>query len=183
MIDVLLKKLKSFFNKKPVKNKPEEANNTQKTFLKENINNQIVIPQKAIDIIKEFEGFKSTSYVDVAGIKTIGYGTTNLDLDFIDKKTAEKYLIEHVKKDYVLLKRLLKVKLNENQISALLSFIYNVGINAFAKSTLLKRINSNAPVYQIQIEFLRWKYANNRSISGLLNRRIKEYELYITKEL
>ena len=47
-------------------------------------------------------------------------------------------------KDYLQLQHLVIVPLNEYQWVALLSFVYNIGITRFSRSTLLSKINKQA---------------------------------------
>ena len=37
------------------------------------------IDKAGLDIIKEFEGFRSSPYLDSGGVATIGYGTTHFN--------------------------------------------------------------------------------------------------------
>ena len=79
---------------------------------------------------------------------------------------------------------LVKQPINENQFSALVSFAYNVGINALRNSTLLKKININPFDSSIKAEFQRWNKARNPKskklevLPGLEKRREKEANLY-----
>lgn len=66
-------------------------------------------------------------------------------------------------------------KLNPNQQAALMSFHYNVGHNAFANSTLLKRLNAGK-LDQVPREMARWKYAGGKVSKGLVNRRNTEIQ-------
>ena len=88
-------------------------------------------------------------------------------------------LKSRVESDYEKIKKFIKVKLNDNQIASILSFVYNVGIGAFKKSTLLKKINENVEIEEIKKEFMKWIYANGEILDGLKTRRKKEFELYI----
>ena len=76
--------------------------------------------------------------------------------------------------------KVLKVKLTENQFSALVSFSYNVGITNFNKSTLLKLINVNPSNSQIKNEFLKWNKGGGKVLNGLTRRRTAEAELYFS---
>ncbi len=142
---------------------------------------------QCIDLIKTFEGFKSVPYLDVAGIPTIGYGTTKYpngqsvtlaDLA-INEVQATEYLQWYVDICNNQLTKLIKVELLQCQLDALVSFAYNIGITSFRESTLLKTINNNPNDYiNIQAQFMRWVYVKKRTIIGLINRRKAEYKLY-----
>ena len=81
-------------------------------------------------------------------------------------------------KDYLQINHLVRVPLNEYQWIALLSFVYNIGITRFSRSTLLSKINKHAGKDEITKEFKKWVYANGQVIKGLQNRRNKEITKY-----
>lgn len=141
--------------------------------------------QKAIELIKSFEGFRPTMYLDSAGLPTIGYGTL-IDTDeekhlltaTIDEDTAERFLRFDVEKTVARMQPLIKSTLTQNQYDALISFAYNVGVTALRKSTLLVKVNANPNDATIRGEFLKWCNASGKRIQGLYRRRVKEAELY-----
>ena len=136
------------------------------------------------DLIKAFEGFKLNAYQDGGGVWTIGYGSTGDDV-----KEGTVWTIEdcerRLKIDLLMIEKdieeLVTVPLTQNQISALSSFIYNVGYGAFKKSTLLKKLNEKD--YEgAASELLRWNKDNGKVIKGLSLRRAKEKELFLKGE-
>ena len=72
-----------------------------------------------------------------------------------------------------------RVPLNENQIDALTSFVYNVGQNAFANSTLLRKLN-DGDFNGAADEFMKWIHAGGKVVQGLVNRRATEKELFLS---
>ncbi len=68
--------------------------------------------------------------------------------------------------------------LTTNQWSALVSFVYNIGVSAFQRSTLLKKVNANPSDPTIRDEFMKWNKANGAVLPGLTNRRRDEANLY-----
>ena len=151
-------------------------------------------PNKAcIDLIKHFEGFSAKPYPDPGtGAKpyTIGYGTTvypdgksvTLKDPDITEKQGEAYLLYEVNEKAKAVESLIKVKINDNQFDALVSFAYNVGTGALGKSTLLKLINSKADNLEIADEFLRWNKAGGKEMAGLTKRRQAERSLFLQPE-
>lgn len=138
----------------------------------------------ASDLIKNFEGCKLKAYQDSVGVWTIGYGSTGKDIvEGIEWKLAdcERRLVLDllmIEKD---IESLVKVPLTQNQISALCSFIYNLGYGNFSKSTLLKKLNEKD--YEgAANEFTRWDKAGGKVLKGLSLRRAKEKEIFLTKE-
>lgn len=142
--------------------------------------------QNCIDLIKRFEGFKTKAYLCPASVPTIGYGSTMYNNGFkvkigdvINEQEADNLLMWELKSKAISLHGL---NLNQNQIDACLSFVYNLGIGAFAKSTLKKKIQANPNDASIRDEFLKWNKARVGGklieLKGLTRRRIAEAELY-----
>lgn len=137
-----------------------------------------------LDLIKKYEGLKLKAYKCPAGVWTIGYGrTTNVKPgDIITEKQADSFLIEEVEKFNIELKNSLSNsydKLNKNQITALLSFIYNLGISNFNKSTLRKKI-IDGDYLGASKEFIKWNKANGRILNGLTLRRKEEANIFLS---
>lgn len=144
----------------------------------------MVISEKGIDLIKEFEGFRANAYQDVVGVWTIGYGSTRVNGvpvkkgDVITKEDAEAELRKVAQNFFDQVVKYLPNDLSQNKIDAIASFIYNVGVGAFKKSTLLKCIQSNDEVCAGQ-QFIRWNKAGGKIIPGLTRRRAAERELFL----
>jgi lysozyme len=141
--------------------------------------------KKAIEIIKEFEGCKLKAYLCPAGIPTIGFGNTYYNNgkvvkigDTITQSEADMLLTLTVRIFYDKVIKAVKSNINENQIAALTSFAYNVGVGAFEKSTLLKKVNANPDDPTIEAEFMKWTKAAGIVLNGLKKRRMSEYKLY-----
>lgn len=142
-----------------------------------------------LEIIKQFEGFRGKPYLCPAQIPTIGFGNTTyengnkvtLKDPAIDIVRAEVLLQSHVQKQIIpQLNKLVKKELNDNQLSAIVSFCYNLGTGNFGSSTLLKKINSNPSDSSIRTEFMKWNKANGRELPGLTKRRQAEADLYFS---
>lgn len=145
--------------------------------------------QLTINQIKKSEGLRLEAYPD-PGSKdgkpvTIGYGTTRINGKPISlgtkitKEQAEQYLKADLEKFAEGVASLIKVKLNDNQLGALVSFAYNVGLEAFKKSTLLKVVN-NGDLSLVPGQMRRWIYNDGKVMKGLINRREDEIVLWNT---
>lgn len=134
---------------------------------------------KGINLIKEFEGCRLKSYLCPAGVWTIGYGhTQGVKPDMvITQLDAERFLRQDLKRFEDAISTLVKVSLTPNQFSALVSFVYNVGINAFKNSTLLRKLNQK-DYKGAANELLRWDKVNGKPLLGLTKRRIAEKDLF-----
>jgi len=140
------------------------------------------------DLVKSFEGLKLEAYRCSANKETIGYGNTFYE-DGSKVKMGDKITVDRAVKllEFILDKfedsvnRLVTSELNENQMSALVSFAYNCGVNNLKSSTLLKKVNANPDDPTIADEFKKWTRANGKVLTGLVKRRDAESTLYFTK--
>jgi len=142
---------------------------------------------KALPLIMEKEGFRSTPYKCSANHWTIGYGTLMVDMPkgtkSITEPEARKRLRARVERDWKQLRGAVDVELNVNQAAALLSLVYNIGIGAFSGSTLRRKLNAGDYTGAAK-EFMKWnketvKGKKVRS-QGLENRRLVERDLFLT---
>lgn len=133
------------------------------------------------DLIKYYEGFEKYVYKDSNNINTIGYGHAlkpGENYKFVTEKQAEDILKKDIKFAEECVNRLVKVRLKQNEFDALVSFVYNIGVGSFARSTALKYLNMKD--YK---NALKWwaKWIRNRKkeiLPGLVKRRKKEIELF-----
>lgn len=141
---------------------------------------------KALEILKQFEGFREEAYKDAAGVWTIGFGTTRYmdgspvqKGDKIDKHSAEIVLAKQFDEFKQNTRRLLPYTLPEDAVDAVALLVYNIGLGAFTKSTLLKRIKEDVKGFEaIEKEWNRWVYAGKKVLPGLVKRRKNEFQLY-----
>ena len=132
---------------------------------------------KAIELIKEFEGLRLSAYRCEAGVWTIGWGHTSGVRPGM--KISAEHADELLRADVECVNRALAgLQLTENQRAALISFGYNVGINAMKRSTLMSYVVNDAADRRIAGEFAKWKYAGGKVINGLVRRRKREAEVY-----
>ena len=145
------------------------------------------ISPRGLELIKDFEGFSSTSYLDVVNIPTIGFGNTfysdgrKVKLgDQISKTDALKLLEVVANRDFAdKIFPSIKVKVTQSQFDAMVSLAYNIGAGAFLKSTLLKKVNAGDFTGAGE-EFLRWNKANGKEVLGLTKRREREKQLFLS---
>lgn len=138
----------------------------------------------AIDLIKEFESFRSRPYLDTGNIPTIGYGATiypdgrkvAMKDHPIDESTALEYLEHHVEwKVCPVIDAAVRVPLSQCQYDALTSFVYNVGRIG---PTMLTKLNAG-DFRGAANEFLRWNKDNGRVVNGLTRRRTEERAVFL----
>jgi len=145
------------------------------------------ISKEGLELIKGFEKFVAKPYIDVVGIPTVGYGSTyyldGTKVTIQDAPITEAQatvLLETVfDKDFA---KFIPQNVNQNQFDAMASLIYNIGVGAFFKSTLLKKVKVNPNDASIDQEFLKWNKGRILGqlieLKGLTIRRVKESELY-----
>lgn len=140
---------------------------------------------KCYELIKQFEGYSAKPYLCPAQVWTIGYGSTRYEDGryvtakdpHIDEAKAIAIMQETLKDYESAVNRYVKVKLNQNQFDALVSFAYNLGNKALLNSTLLKRINEGN-FLAANNEFRKWVFANGIKLQGLVRRREAERILF-----
>lgn len=131
------------------------------------------------DFIKSFEGERLKAYQCSAGVWTVGVGHTE-GVKPGDEITTEESNALFLADLYYFKRRvapLVEVDVTEGQFVALMSFVFNVGVNAFMTSTLRKRLNEGN-LTQASFEFLKWKFVGGEIVKGLLKRRQAERELF-----
>ena len=144
------------------------------------------ISYRGKELLKELEGFRHHACLEPGGVWTIGYGTTKIDGKPVEagqtvtEVQAQKWLDEDLAWAQTAVNKLVKVKLTQNMFDALVSFVYNIGESAFAKSTLLRLLNLKQYVEAAK-QFERWKFDNGKEIKGLVTRRIKETAMFNSK--
>lgn len=134
------------------------------------------ITEFAFQKIKEFEGCKLQAYQDAAGVWTIGYGHTyNVRQgDTISQWYADDMLkedIENVERQLMALHDLEELDMTQQQLDAVVSFVFNLGIKRWQYSTLRRLIMYRMPKEVIQKEWMRWVFAGGKRLPGLVKRR------------
>lgn len=133
-----------------------------------------------LELIKRFEGLRLKAYKCPAGVWTIGWGHTKdvkagqeitehqaeaiLDVDLDAYESAVEELCPGA---------------NENQFAALVSFAFNLGVNALTKSTLRRKYLAGDAEGAAN-EFLKWTRAGGNVLAGLVKRRKAERDLFLT---
>lgn len=137
------------------------------------------INDEGLALIKQWEGLKLRAYRCPAGVWTIGYGHTrtarpNME---IDAATAELLLRVDLRDFEAAVEDLIDVPLTEGQFAALVSWSFNVGGGAMARSTLRRRLNAGA-YHEVPEQLMRWTRAGGRVLRSLVNRRAAEAGLW-----
>lgn len=143
------------------------------------------INENGLNLIKDFESLRLTAYKDSVGVWTIGWGHTGLEHNdgsvfqgrTLSETEAEDLLKHDVFKFEKAVNDNLKVDLNPDQFSALVSFTFNLGETNLKRSTLLRKLNSRDH-FGAAKEFKKWNRAGGKRLAGLVRRRLSERNLF-----
>lgn len=138
-----------------------------------------LINSAGLALIKAAEGLKLSPYLDTGGVWTCGYGHIRgvTEHTHCTPEIAEAWLEADLQHAEESVSDLVKVSLTDNQFAALVCFVFNVGKGAFAKSTLLRKLNEGG--YTLVPACLKsWIFDNGKVIKGLVARRNAEATLW-----
>lgn len=134
-----------------------------------------------ISAIMQREGFSATPYNDAAGF-SIGYGhfiKPGEDLTHVTMEQAGELLRQDVAAAENAVNSLVLVELTQSQFDALVSFVFNVGVGNFRRSTLLRRLNGGDYAGAAD-ELPRWNQSLGRVLPALMSRRDAERDQFLS---
>jgi lysozyme len=138
------------------------------------------VSEAGISHIKAFEGLSLDAYPD-AGEWAIGYGHRSNNNVYpgmqITPQRADELLRGDLEKFENGVERLLAVPATQEEFDAMVALAMNIGIGAFAQSTLLKHHN-NGDHAEAADEFKKWVKSGDDVLPGLIKRREREAALY-----
>jgi lysozyme len=136
-----------------------------------------------LDLLKRSEGFRSRTYLDAAGLPTIGYGHQLVHPECFPNGISEtqgtEILTNDLREAEQAVGRLVKVALTQGQFDALVDFCFNVGAGKLASSTLLRDLNAGRYA-EAGEQLLRWDHVGLEEVAGLKARREAEFQLWHT---
>lgn len=137
-----------------------------------------------IEKLKEFEGLRTKAYRCPAGVWTIGYGHTDGVRQGmkISEREADRLLREDVERVGEAVSNL-GICAKQCEFDALVSFAFNLGVQALKGSTLLRCIERGDGKDEIQRQFKRWVYSDGKVLAGLVKRREWEARRYCDEEM
>lgn len=151
------------------------------------------ISENGLKLIQEFESFEANPYLDSARVWTIGYGSTyypnGKKVTGKDKPITKEYAeiiqrhviatdFEPIVND-LLEQEITSGFITQNMYDAIISLTYNIGVNGFKKSSVLRHLK-NGDKLSAGNAFLLWNKAGGKVLKGLVNRRKKERELFLS---
>lgn len=144
------------------------------------------VSKEGLELIKKHEGLRLEAYRCPAGVWTIGYGITSAA--GVGKVTPGMKITHAQAED--MLRRALAVfergvqdaltrRPTQPQFDALVSFAFNVGVGAMARSSVVRHFNAG-DIEKAAGAFLLWNKANGKVLPGLTRRRREERDLFLT---
>lgn len=135
-------------------------------------------------LLKNFEKCRLVAYKDSGGVWTIGWGHTGPHIGeglACTRQQADLWLKNDSGCAQAAINRLVLVPITQNQFDALVSLVFNIGIEAFSASTLLAKINAGRSE-AAAAQFERWNHDNGVVVAGLVTRRAAERTLFLAPD-
>lgn len=136
---------------------------------------------RGIALIKQFEGFREDAYEDVVGVWTIGYGFTEgvQRGGHMTREEADARLVSELAGyEHAVRIATAPQEPNQSQFDAMVCLAWNIGINGFKKSTVVKAHNRQDFAAAARA-FSLWNKAGGKVVNGLVRRRAAEAALYL----
>ena len=143
------------------------------------------VSKAAIELIKSFEGYRNTAARLPDGRWVIGYGHTLSTREGaeVSQPDAEALLIYDLIAVADAVNTLTFTPLSQNQFDALCAFVYNIGVEPFRGSDVLRHINEGR-LLQAACAMELWRRAefqgNSLIIDAIVRRRAAEKTLFLT---
>lgn len=143
------------------------------------------VSRAAVDLIKRFEGYRQKAAQLPDGRWTVGYGHTLTAREgaSVSEKDAEALLLYDLISVAHSVNEHTYAPLNQNQFDALVCFAFNIGLDNFLRSGVLRRINEGS-LLQAACAMEMWRKADFEGerivIDALVRRRAAEKTLFLT---
>ncbi|WP_337188976.1 lysozyme [Phenylobacterium sp.] len=145
------------------------------------------VSRAAIELIKRFEGYRRHAAQLPDGRWTIGYGhtlTARAGAE-VSEPDAEALLVYDLIAVQHAVNESLYAPIGQNQFDALCSFAFNIGLDNFRRSQVLKRLNAGAMV-QAGCAMELWRKTDFEGerivLDALVRRRAQEKALFLTPD-
>ncbi len=143
------------------------------------------VSSAALELIMRFEGYRRRAARLADGRWTIGYGHTLTAREGaeVSLDDAAALLLYDVRPVAEAVNELTYTPLTQNQFDALVAFTFNVGIDNFRRSSVLRRVNEGAMI-QAACALEMWRKADFEGerivVDALVRRRAAEKTLFLT---
>jgi len=140
----------------------------------------------ALELCREFEGFRSRPYLCSASVPTIGWGSTfyldgrkvTLKDAPITRAQADEMLEMSIRTIYLpgVLRLCPSLISHPNALNATIDWAYNLGVGRLQSSTLRRKLNAH-DWEGAREQLMRWVRGGGRVLPGLVRRRKAEAAL------
>jgi GH24 family phage-related lysozyme (muramidase) len=165
------------------------------TNLNKNFHPNMTLSLKAINLLKNIEMLKLKPYDDQTGKAinkwvqgaTIGYGHLikkndwNLYKKGISNTQADQIFNNDLAPFVKAVNDAIKLQISQQQFDALVILSYNIGVSAFASSSVAKLVNNpnaKTPYSSLEDAWKSWNKSQGKINQGLINRRNSEWNIY-----
>lgn len=143
------------------------------------------LSEKGKELIEKHEGKVNKVYICPGGKLTggIGHALSTRDKQYykygspIHDRTIYAWFDDDVEKSERVVNNWVVREISQSAFDALVSFVFNVGVENFKRSTLLKKLN-RGDIKGASEEFGRWVYSKKKKLPGLVARRAEEAQLF-----
>jgi lysozyme len=138
------------------------------------------ISDAGIAFTKSFEGCSLTAYQDEGGVWTCGWGHVGPDVfqgSVWTQEAADAQFLADYAPVEAMLNECVTAALTQPQFDACGDLAFNIGVEAFVDSTLLKLLNAGDYAGAAE-QILRWDHVDGQVSKGLLRRRVAENALF-----
>ncbi|HVZ29103.1 MAG TPA: glycoside hydrolase family protein [Asticcacaulis sp.] len=148
---------------------------------------RLKVSRAGVELIKSFEGLRQTAARLPDGRWTLGYGHTFSAREgaTVTQEDADALLRFDLLPIVDAINNLVLTPLNQNQFDSLVSFCFNIGVDNFAASSVLKRINEGR-MTEAALAMDSWRSAefNGQTyvLAPLIRRRAAEKNLFLTPD-
>lgn len=134
----------------------------------------------ATPVVATWEDKSNDPYDDLAGLPTVCYGETRVEMRRYSDAECNAMLrqaVEGFAKEVLVCTPILAE--HPYQLAAATSLAYNIGAKAYCNSSIARKFNAG-DLYAACQGFPAWKYVKGKVVRGLVNRRADEMELCMT---
>lgn len=137
-------------------------------------------------LVEREGGMRLDVHDDGFGFPTVGAGHLVVDADnlkigdTISEERAKEFLQDDTLESREAVDRHCNIELRNCEFDALCIFVFNIGVGAFRRSTLARRINNGEdPDIVVTEEMPRWNKVGGEFVKGIYNRRIDTVQMFV----
>jgi len=138
------------------------------------------IGAKGLALLKSFESCRLVAYQDGGGVWTVGWGHTPAHQGQVISQAEADMILQRDLQAHDITPFLDGCATSQDQFDAMSSLAFNIGLEHFRNSTVLKRHKLGNRIGAANA-FLLWKFDNGKPVAGLLRRREAERKLYLSE--